>query len=106
MFESGMGRSRIDQISDPKLMDIVEPLEGKRIDQILFKFIERDESMDRIVNLFFGLKKIFNHIVRIMRFNPHEKQPLTPRISGPREALVDVGSADLNKLGLPLQFLD
>ena len=52
MFKAGMRGTRINKKRDPQLMQIMQPLERFRIDQLLLKLIEPDKPVDSIINLF------------------------------------------------------
>ncbi len=61
VFETGMGRSWVNKVGDPQLMNVMESLEWDGINQLFFKFIERDESMNRVINFLISVQKIFYH---------------------------------------------
>ena len=100
VLKTGVGSAWIDEIGDPQLVNVVEPLKRERIDQRCFVSIKRDEAMYRVINFFFPVKKIFCH-------NPSFDDDYRPKDHsgqsiGPWLTFVDIGSAHLNKLGLSL----
>lgn len=87
-------------------MNVVEPLEGKRVDQLFLVLIEGDESMNRVINLLISVKEIFYHRSHLEPIISERPIPSNPKDVYPLVrsglTLVDVGCGDLNELGLAL----